>query len=172
MIYKAAEKNNSRLDRTSMRRFQGLLDDLGLVELHLSGRLFTWSNGRERPTLERLDRAFAAVDWINLHPSHHQRCLLSDCFDHAPLLLVLNSEPWARPRFRFDNYWTRMEGFLGVVTTAWAAEPGDADACRALDHKLRSLARALLVGYLRRQCQAAAGSSPRRHLQARPRARI
>jgi hypothetical protein len=76
-----------------MRRFQGLLDNLGLVELHLSGRLFTWSNGRERPTLERLDRAFAAVDWINLHLSHNLCCLSSDCPDHTSLLLVLNSKP-------------------------------------------------------------------------------
>jgi hypothetical protein len=35
-----------------------------------------------------------------------------------PLLLVLNSEPWARPRFRFDQYWTKIDDFLAVVRTA------------------------------------------------------
>lgn len=61
------------------------------------------------------------------------------------LLLVLNSEPWATPRFRFDGYWTKIEGFMDVVTTAWGGLPAGtrADACRSLDSKLRSLAKAL-----------------------------
>ena len=101
-----------------MRRFRSLIDDLQLEELTLSGRLFTWSNGRDQPTLERLDRVFAIVEWLERYPSHQLRCLSSDCSDHAPLLLVLNTEPWARPRFRFDTYWTKVDGFLDTVSTA------------------------------------------------------
>jgi len=83
-----------------MRRFRSLIDDLQLEELTLSGRLFTWSNGRDQPTLERLDRAFATVEWLERYPSHQLRCLSSDCSDHAPLLLVLNTGPWARVGFQ------------------------------------------------------------------------
>lgn len=109
----------------------------------MSGRLFTWSNGRNRPTLERLDRAFTSLDWLHVHPCHQLRCLSSDCSGHAPLLLVLNTEPWAAPCFRFDNYWTKNEGFTDVVTVSWNVPVGDVDACRRLDIKLRALARAL-----------------------------
>jgi len=56
---------------------------------------------------------------------------------------MLNSEPWARPRFRFDNYWTKIEGFMDVVNVAWGGQLVDADACRCRDHKLRALAKAL-----------------------------
>jgi hypothetical protein len=35
---------------------------LDLLELHLHGRLYTWSNEREDPTLERIDRAFVTED--------------------------------------------------------------------------------------------------------------
>lgn len=66
-----------------------------------------------------------------------------DCSDHAPLRLVLNTEPWAVPRFRFERYWTKIEGFTDVVTTDWNAPVADADACRTMDSKLRTLARAL-----------------------------
>ena len=100
LIYKASDKNNGRLDRADMRRFRGVIDDLQLEELHLSGRLFTWSNGRDEPTL---DRAFASLEWLEQFSSYHLRCLSSDCSDHGPLLLVVNSEPWARPRFRFGS---------------------------------------------------------------------
>lgn len=47
MIYQAADKNNARLNRRSMRRFARLLNDLLLSELFLHGRLFTWSSERE-----------------------------------------------------------------------------------------------------------------------------
>jgi hypothetical protein len=138
-----------------------LLDDLLLDELHLSGRLFTWSNHRDSPTLECLDRAFASLDWLELFTCHHLRCLSSDCSDHAPLLLVLNSEPWVRPRFRFNNYWTKMDEFHDAVQTAWAANVAASDPCRVLDQKLRAVARALRawrttkVGNLRLQLAAA-----------------
>lgn len=104
MIYKVSDKNNSRLHHSIMRRFRGLLDDLQLDELHLAGRLYTWSNHRDSPTLERLDRVFTIVDWMEQYMYHHLRCLSSDCSNHAPLLLVLNSEPWAQPCFCFDDY--------------------------------------------------------------------
>jgi hypothetical protein len=48
-----------------------------------------------------------------------------------------------RPRFRFDNYWTKIEGFRDVVTVAWGGQLVDADAYRCLDHKLRTLAKVL-----------------------------
>lgn len=114
-----------------------------------------------RPTLERLDRAFASVEWIEQFSCHHLRCLSSDCSDHAPLLLVLNSVPWARPRFRFDQHWMRIEGFIDVVKATWGGHLVDTDVCRCLDHKLRVLAKALrswrasCVGNVRLQLAAA-----------------
>lgn len=118
-IYRAADKNNSRLNLRSMRRFRRLLDDCQLQELYLHGRLYTWSSERRRPTLERIDRAFASIDWLEAFPSHHLRCLSSDCSDHAPLLLQLCTQPWAKPRFRFESFWVHLDGFEDAVRQAW-----------------------------------------------------
>ena len=93
MIYRAADKNNDRLDRRCMRRFRRFLGAVAVEELHLNGRLFTWTNERLHPTLERIDRAFASVDWLELYPNHHMRVLSSDCSDHAPLLLCMDVVP-------------------------------------------------------------------------------
>jgi endonuclease/exonuclease/phosphatase family metal-dependent hydrolase len=84
MIYLAADKNNARLDRRNMRRFRSFLDAAQLEELHLHGRRFTWSNERDVPTLERLDRLFAMVDWLQAFPNHVLKALSSDCSDHCP----------------------------------------------------------------------------------------
>lgn len=86
-IYRATDKNNNCLNLCSMRCFQCLLDDCQLQELYLHGRLYTSTNERQRATLERIDRAFALIDWLETFPSHHLRCLSSDCLDHVPLLL-------------------------------------------------------------------------------------
>jgi hypothetical protein len=39
-----------------MGKFHRLLQDLELYELHLHGRLYTWSNEQLHPTLEHIDR--------------------------------------------------------------------------------------------------------------------
>jgi endonuclease/exonuclease/phosphatase family metal-dependent hydrolase len=84
MIYRAADKNNDRLNLRMMGRFHRFLNDASLKELHLEGRLFTWSNERSHPTLERIDKAFISQEWDELHPKCDLRSLASGCLDHAP----------------------------------------------------------------------------------------
>jgi hypothetical protein len=71
------------------------------------------------------------------------RALSSDCSDHAPLILRTDVVPWARKRFRFESFWTKLPGFLDVVASAWGPSLIHADAFRCLDYKLRNTARAL-----------------------------
>jgi exonuclease III len=87
LIYQAVDKSNGRLSRRMMGHFRRLLNDLELSELHLSGRLFTWSNEQLHPTLERIDRMFVSEGWESLYPRSYLQALSSRCSDHAPLLL-------------------------------------------------------------------------------------
>ena len=116
---------------------------MAIDELYLHGRLYTWSNERRRSTLERIDRAFATVPWLEAFPDHRPRTLSSDSSDHAPLLLELRTETRATPRFRFEPFWVRLGGFEEVVQQAWDHNPLNVDACRFLDIKLRLTANAL-----------------------------
>jgi hypothetical protein len=68
LIYRAQDKSNSNVDRAMMGRFHHLLNDIKLLEVHLMDKSFTWSNEREAPTLVRLDRVLASVDWEELFP--------------------------------------------------------------------------------------------------------
>jgi hypothetical protein len=129
-VVQQQHKNNDRLNRRLMQRFRRTIDVLQIAELHLNGRLYTWSNERSRPTLERIDHVFATVPWLADHPFHSLHCRSTDCSDHAPLLLILSTEPWAQPRFRFESFWPTVGGFLDVVASA-------------LDYKLRNVAKAL-----------------------------
>lgn len=44
LIVKAEDKNNGNLNRAMMGRFRRLINDMGLHDLPLHGRKFTWSN--------------------------------------------------------------------------------------------------------------------------------
>ena len=144
MIYQAQDKNNDRLDFRAMRRFRAFINTAHLQEVLLLGRRFTWTSERERPTPERLDRCLATVDWFQNFPYHCLKPLSSDCSDHCPLLLLLDSALGAKRRFRFESFWTKLPGFLDVVAVAWSHPVhGDVDPFRVLDIKLRYTARAL-----------------------------
>jgi len=77
MIYRAQDKNNDRLDRRNMARFRRFIDSVQVEEINMVCRSFSWSNRRDRPTLELLDRAFASVGWLTEFPSHTLRPLSS-----------------------------------------------------------------------------------------------
>jgi len=145
LIYKAEDKSNGRLNRRLMGQFRRCIDDNELIELHLNGRRFTWSNERDNPTLERLDRVFASDEWSIAFPDHNLSALATECSDHAPLLLRTDCALPHFKRFRFENFWTKCEGYLQTVEQAWNAPLPwpQADAFRVLDYKLRATARAL-----------------------------
>jgi hypothetical protein len=54
-IRKPPDRNKPGGDVNDMLLFNEAISNLGLVELSLKGRKFTWSNMQKEPLLERLD---------------------------------------------------------------------------------------------------------------------
>jgi len=104
LIYKAADKNNRRLNNRLMRQFRDALNECELKEIHLQNRKFTWSNERRDPTLMKLDRVFCNADWDCTFTSHVLHTLSTSLLDHAPLLLSNQSGPRRLRTFRFENF--------------------------------------------------------------------
>jgi endonuclease/exonuclease/phosphatase family metal-dependent hydrolase len=59
----------------------------GLIELDLSDRLYTWSNNRSNPTVEKLDRFLVNPEWDLLFHNATVRGLDRSLSDHVPLVL-------------------------------------------------------------------------------------
>lgn len=78
------------------------MDDEELKDVHLHGR-YTWSNEREAPTLEKLDRFLVSIDWEDLFPGAFLQALSSEFSDHAPLLLSTNADFHTKKRFHFEK---------------------------------------------------------------------
>lgn len=103
LIYQVEDENIIRLNRRMMANFCCFLDDLELMELHLHGRRYTWSNEREDPTLERIDRVFVTENWVSSFPDHKLQALSSECSDHTPLHLQTSCSLRSFLRFKFEN---------------------------------------------------------------------
>jgi exonuclease III len=92
LIVDPADKSRGCLHRTMMSRFRRTLSALELKELYLNGRRFTWSNEREQPTLEKLDRVFSTVEWDALYPDAFLSAMSTCPSDHCPLVLNLSPD--------------------------------------------------------------------------------
>ena len=71
-----------------MARFRSKLNTLELKEMHLNGRRFTWSNERDKPTVEKIDHVFCTNSWEEAHPSSFLTALGMAISDHCPILVV------------------------------------------------------------------------------------
>jgi hypothetical protein len=142
-IYQVAEKSNGRLSRRMMGRFRRLLNELELSELHLSGCLFTRTNERLHPTLERIDRMFVSEGWGFVYPRSYLQALSSRCSDHAPLLLQFDEAFNPKRRFHFQAFRTQVQGYLDTVKAAWSSPLPLADPLRTIDQRLREMAKGL-----------------------------
>jgi hypothetical protein len=114
-----------------------------LKELHMRGRLFTWSNKRISPMIERIDRAFMTNGWDQLYPSCDLHFLASQCSDHAPLLLRMDSTVSRHRLFQFRSFWTSCAGFTNVILRARHCPLADSNPFRHLDWLLQNTARCL-----------------------------
>jgi hypothetical protein len=98
------------------------MSDCGLEDLGFSGDVFTWRQGQIR---QRLDRALANGQWMNMHPGAVLQHLGYIRSDHRPILLDTEFQAGIGrqkhgPR-RFEAKWLREEGFRQVVKDAWEA---------------------------------------------------
>jgi hypothetical protein len=90
-----------------------------LIELELSGRLYTWSNNRNPPTYEKLDRFLVSPE-CDLHYNNVNVSGLSRSFsDHVPLCLKTDFAPPSVRDFRYELCWMFRPDFRNLVEKNW-----------------------------------------------------
>ncbi|KAE8819241.1 hypothetical protein D1007_02998 [Hordeum vulgare] len=150
MILRASEKNNPKINRGMMAKFRGFVDDHELKELFMHGRMFTWSNERAAPTLTKIDRVLVSVDLELAYHDYFLQDISSSVSDHAPLHLSTNMHFCPKKRFRFELFWTKIDGFEDAVREVWVCDDTIVDPFKRLDTLLRNTAMHLLARGQRR----------------------
>jgi hypothetical protein len=77
-------------DVNDMFLFNDIIGHLGLLELPLKGRSFTWSNMQPVPLLEQLDWFFTSSNWISDYPNSVVLPLAKTGSDHVPCVVTIN----------------------------------------------------------------------------------
>jgi len=105
------DKNTGSFNVADADRFNEVINALGLIEIPLVDRAYTWSNRRDEPTLVRLDRCFVSLDWDTVFPNTTLRSLSRFASDHVPLVATASTSIPRSVCFRFENSWMHHRHF-------------------------------------------------------------
>lgn len=123
--------------------FNEAIGHLGLIELPIKGRAYTWSNMQQNPLLEQLDWFFTSVNWTTTYPMTEVLPLAKVTSDHVPCKVSMGSTIPKTKIFRFENYWTEHSDFMNVVIDSWSQSLHYSNSPSYLAAKFKRLRQAL-----------------------------
>ncbi|XP_073360718.1 uncharacterized protein [Aegilops tauschii subsp. strangulata] len=126
-------------DLNDMFIFNEIIGHLGLLELPIEGRSYTWSNMQDTPLLEQLDWFFTSVDWISDYPMTEVLPLARTASDHVPCVVTIKTSIPKSNLFRFENYWLELEGFMDCVDSSWQKQSRKGHITARIADKFKSV---------------------------------
>jgi len=126
-----------------MYLFNEAISALGLVELPLKGRRFTWSNKQLSPLLERLDWFFTSAPWTITYPNTFASSVVNETSDHTTCVITISTAIPKTSIFMFENYWMEHEEFMPLVQHTWASSVNETDMAKVITAKFKNLRRVL-----------------------------
>ncbi|KAF8672185.1 hypothetical protein HU200_049753 [Digitaria exilis] len=114
-----SDKNNSNFSAAEASSFNDALNILGVMEIPLRDRAYTWSNNRENPTLVKLDRVFIDLAWGDLFSNTTLSSLTRFASDHVPLLVNVSTRIPRPSCFRYDRSWSLHEEYRELIRGRW-----------------------------------------------------
>ncbi|XP_015970093.1 uncharacterized protein LOC107493514 [Arachis duranensis] len=98
------------------QEFKDWINDIGLVDLPITDRKFTWFRGR---SCSRIDRVLVSLKWLESFAETRLRGGPRGLSDHCPII-VEDKRIRDGPRpFRCLDLWFTHEGFLRMVKEEW-----------------------------------------------------
>jgi len=129
--------------------FNEAINTLGLIELPLHGRQYTWTNKQFPPLLERLDWFFTTNSWTTKFPNTMVKTLVMETSDHWPCVVEIAIAIHQAKMFRFENHWLNHEDFIQVVVNGWSAPSHVSDPAKVLTAKFKNLRKDLKIWKLK-----------------------
>jgi exonuclease III len=107
----ASDNSRGGVDTRLANAFNDSIHKLGLIDIPLLDKLFTWSNHRDCPTLARLDRFFFNNARSTAFPNSSLVSAPKPTSDHTPILLTISTSIPKPNLFRFENAWLYHQDF-------------------------------------------------------------
>jgi hypothetical protein len=105
-------------ENIEIREFGDFDSLMGLIDLPLLGRRFTWfkPNGN---AASRLDRFLVSDGWWERWGVTSEWALPIDVSYLCPIVLRYSSQLWGPKPFRFNNFWIEHRGLSVVIEQSW-----------------------------------------------------
>lgn len=145
LMRRPENRNKEGADVQEMFLFNEAISNLGLVEIPLLGRQFTWTNKQIEPLLERLDWFFTSANWTLNFSNTTARSIIMETSDHWPCIIEINTVILAAKVFRFENYWLQFDSFKLTAQQAWLTHSQEHDPTKRLTAKFKHLRGVLKV---------------------------
>ena len=143
LIRKHENRNRVGGNVNDMFLFNEAISRLGLVEIPLQGKKFTWSNMQPSPLLEKLDWVFTSLAWTLSYPGTSVKALSIIPSDHCPCVVSISTSIPRGKIFRFENYWLSIPTFQQLLLHNWSHEVPQGDSAKRLTAKFKSLRKAI-----------------------------
>jgi hypothetical protein len=143
-FYRSPEdRNRDGANYSDMETFNSIISHLGLVEIPLKGRRFTWSNMQDSPLLEQLDWCFTSLPWTSIYPNTLLIPMAKPISDQVPCCDQIGTRIPKAKVFRFENFWMQHPGFLELVEESWGSSIQSQNAASRIAAKFKNLRRSL-----------------------------
>lgn len=136
---KPEDKNRPGGNVMDMLNFNDVISSLGIVEIPLHGKRYTWTNKQTPPLLERLDWFFTSQTWTTSYPNTAAHSLVMETSDHWPCVVEIKTAIPKSKVFRFENCWMQHDSFLPLVATIWNGHFPQPDPAKLISAKFKAL---------------------------------
>jgi exonuclease III len=143
LIRKPENRNKPGGDVNEMLLFNEAISSLGLVELPLYGRRYTWTNKQLSPLMERLDWFFTSSSWTSSFPDTSVSTLVMQTSDHWPCNITISTTIPRGKIFRVENYWFQNPTFLPTAQQSWEEINCQTDKAKIITAKFKNLRKSL-----------------------------
>jgi uncharacterized membrane protein YbaN (DUF454 family) len=126
-----------------MFRFNVAISHLGIHEIVLQGKKFTWSNLQPSPLHEKLDWVFTSSGWAIAYPTTTVSALDMLPSDHCPCIVNISTAIPRNKIFRFENHWLKHQQFQEILSQSWENSLAISDKAKLITAKLKSLRKRL-----------------------------
>ncbi|GLT79359.1 hypothetical protein SLA2020_508500 [Shorea laevis] len=101
-----------------MREFDDFIQNIGLIDLPLVGRKYTWYNSNGQ-YMSIIDRFLLTEEWILKWSDVKQWGLSRLVSDHCPVLLKNEKMDWGPKPFKFFDAWLDQPGCKENIREVW-----------------------------------------------------
>ena len=104
-----------------MDSFNDTICDLGLIDIPLVGRSFTWSNKHVVPAFAKFDWFLISDAWDDVFHLSIFKALPKTLSDHIHISLHTFSNHRCATRFHFEIMWLEHQNIHGIMASAWSS---------------------------------------------------